>query len=105
LVGGDGRGRARGGDRLAGQALETGRADQGRPPELALHDPRPPVPGDLAELRRPQGVPISAILFGGRRARVAPLVFEAFDWRHGVFLGATMGSETTAAATGQVGVI
>ena len=62
-------------------------------------------PSYSSEAQNPAGVPISAIIFGGRRESLVPLVFEARDWPHGVLLGASMASETTAAATGAVGIV
>ncbi len=58
-----------------------------------------------SEFNNPQGVPITAIVFGGRRAKTAPLVYQSRSWNHGVFVGSVMASETTAAATGAVGVV
>jgi len=80
--------------------------DSGRPashPNARFTVAAGQAPSIAAEWQDPAGVPIDGILFGGRRASVLPLVREAFDWEHGVFLGSIMSSETTAAAFGEVG--
>ncbi|MBN3033436.1 MAG: phosphoenolpyruvate carboxykinase (GTP) [Candidatus Saganbacteria bacterium] len=94
-----------------GKQWKPGLVDENRQPMLAAHPnarftvPIQNVPSVTNRLEHHHGVPIAAIIFGGRRARLAPLVYEAFSWQHGVFVGATMASERTAAQFGAQGEV
>ena len=88
--------------RLAGRRLDA-RLGARPPTHSRFTAPAGQNPAMAPEWQDPGGVPVSAILFGGRRAAVVPLVCEAYDWAHGVFLGSIMASETTTAAVGAVG--
>ncbi|MBQ1703608.1 MAG: phosphoenolpyruvate carboxykinase (GTP) [Oscillospiraceae bacterium] len=88
-----------------GEPWDPADGSKGAHPNSRFTSPAVNCPCLSSEYNNPNGVPISAMLFGGRRAKTAPLVYQSRDWNHGVFMGATVASETTAAATGAVGVV
>ena len=88
-----------------GEPWDPASGEKGAHPNSRFTAPAKNCPCISPEWENPQGVPLSAIIFGGRRAKTAPLVYQSRDWDHGVFVGSIMASETTAAATGAVGVV
>ena len=88
-----------------GQPWTPGSGKKGAHPNARFTAPAGQCPVIAKEWEDPAGVPISAILFGGRRASVIPLITEAFSWQHGTFIGSIMGSEMTAAAFGKIGTL
>lgn len=88
-----------------GEPWDPGSGKKAAHPNARFTAPAKNCPCISPEFDSPEGVPISAIVFGGRRAKTAPLAYQSRDWKHGVFVGSVMASETTAAASGQVGVV